>query len=254
MKYYMCLEQIEVLKGIENAISTPRCYDWWILAIAVANVLVFTILTAYIAKLNKKVSKNQDDLQKRNLKLQLYDKRVVVYYNLVNTYLKLARKIEEKKYDDTKDGIILRKLDQIELIYDEFISQVYIDELTGLCRIVFKHELISQSIFEENICKDIKTAKKQLKNIIDKLTEINNFFSYQEDESEGDVMYKMYVQTLANKRGENRLEIYKKDFSDDKFIKLYFEFYDLREEYLTHLNKSLLSEIMKCINISNIDK
>ena len=62
--WFMDTSHIELLKGIENAISTPRVYDWLVFVIAVINVGAFVFLSIYIYKLNKKVAKNQDDLLK----------------------------------------------------------------------------------------------------------------------------------------------------------------------------------------------
>jgi hypothetical protein len=135
----MDINYIEGLEGIENAILNPRSYDWWMLGVAFANLIAFVILTFYIYKLNKKVAKhqkeiqieiakNQENLQKRNLKLQLFEKRYPLYQSIVDV---------REKFD----------LDVFDICYhtEKFEKNDFQNELSQALNILKYH--INSSIF-----------------------------------------------------------------------------------------------------------
>ena len=84
----MDTNQIEALNEISNSIGQYKDYDWVMVMLTLLNVIIFGFLTWKLYILNKKISKNQEDLQKRNLKLQLFEKRYPLYLAVKNSYVK----------------------------------------------------------------------------------------------------------------------------------------------------------------------
>lgn len=71
----MDANQLNTLHNIVKELIMPNYYDKWMLGIAAVNAVAFISTTILLICSNRRIAKNQEDLQKRNLRLQLFEKR-----------------------------------------------------------------------------------------------------------------------------------------------------------------------------------
>lgn len=141
----MDIDYSEVL----NRIATTSYYDWFMFGITAANVIAFVVLTIFIYRLNYKVSrnqikvqdaiaKNQDDLSKRNLKLQLFEKRYPLYETIVGTktlldldnsklysaLLALGNEKSNKTFIELNDNFLYQSLSSKFLYENDLVERI----------------------------------------------------------------------------------------------------------------------------------
>ncbi|MBP1630703.1 MAG: hypothetical protein H6Q15_1596 [Bacteroidetes bacterium] len=226
----MDTSHIELLKGIENAISTPRDYDWWMFGITAANVIAFVILTIYIAKLNKKVSKNQDDLQKRNLKLQLFEKRYPIYLAILEV---------REKFEIDYSDIINSK--------SKLLNNNFHQELAQTLRVLKQYTYSTQFLFDiefilyKNIMLFVQLQETFLKDYL-KLSEL-----YTENEYEIEKILYSYED------GDFLTWIGTKASSND-FFKYFMKLYYYGDKETELIFDKIEKQFQEYLNVNDLEK
>ncbi len=236
----MDTSHIELLKGIENAISTPRVYDWLVFVIAVINVGAFVFLSIYIYKLNKKVAKNQDDLLKRNLRLQLFEKRIKVLECVLDT----------KKH--LKENII-----DYPLILDSFKDKTLTVLLKEQYDNIKYNSVVSTMLFGSDISEKLQTLKEKIENIINKYIDSNVIYSKPEYKtfSYNDNSLRKINGKYSNCLREGKtLDEMKNEINDPLFTSI-VELINLKEDYCKYIDdNNIIEKFHEYLNVHDLEK
>ncbi|MBP1630172.1 MAG: hypothetical protein H6Q15_1065 [Bacteroidetes bacterium] len=239
----MDANQLNILNEIVKELMFPSTYDWWMFWASIANVVAFIILTIFIICLNYKFAKNQEKIQIHGLKIQLYDKRVAVYYDLVDTYLRLAPK-------NNNVSIEMEKVDDILFVCNDLISVRYIVYINDKNKMLFRHNLIAKSIFAENICDDLQKASVLFNKINNNVSEMQREYCKIKEEPSLIINYILEQHSkdeILNKYSELA------GYLGDNFMKLLDAVIIDRKNYLELVHDKLRPKIMKLIDINTLD-
>ncbi|MFA7082134.1 MAG: hypothetical protein WC135_05915 [Bacteroidales bacterium] len=103
------MDYTKVLEEINSATVQISSYDYKMYCVAIAGVAFSILMSVLILRLTWRISKNQEELEKKNLKLQLFEKRYALYETIVKTKTLLDLD-NSSEYQLNKTLIILEEL------------------------------------------------------------------------------------------------------------------------------------------------
>ena len=258
----MDTSHIELLKGIEIAISTPRDYDWWMFGINAANVLFFIFISYLLNQLNKniaksqenlqreisqnqenlqkEIAKNQDELQKRNLKLQLFEKRIKVLECVLDT----------KKH--LKENII-----DYPLILDSFKDETLTVLLKEQYDNIKYNSVVSTMLFGSDISEKLQTLKEKIENIINKYIDSNVIYlkpEYKTFSYNDNSLRKINGKYSNCLREGKTLDEMKNEINDPLFTSI-VELINLKEDYCKYIDdNNIIEKFHEYLNVHDLEK
>ncbi len=241
----MDINYIEGLNGIENAILNPRPYDWWMFGVTFANVIAFIILSIYIYILNSKIAKeqkkiqiaianNQIDLQKRNLKLQLFERR----YNLY------------KVFSDTIGASFLNIEDWFMKPNIEF-GDPFNDNLLILRDKFILEYSYSQFLFEDEFVKVILEISNRFNTLVNYSTDIRRRYIMHDKKSLADLQrsFNFYL------GGQTFFEWSEINKNNSPYLKALLDFSNIQKEYIDFIKENNIEVKFKTyLNISDLEQ
>ena len=158
------MDYSKVLEQINSSTVQISSYDSKMFWVAIAGVAFSIIMSAIILRLTWRISKNQEELEKKSLKLQLFEKRYPLYETIVGTKTLLDL-----------DNSDLQLYNTIEKLGNEQFINCFVELDDD-----FSYQLLASGfLFEKDFILKINNIKKDFELLVDQYLKVlkrRNFY------------------------------------------------------------------------------
>lgn len=246
----MSVDYTKVLEEINSATVQISSYDYKMYCVAIAGVAFSILMSVLILFLTWRIANNQKKLQKKNLKLQLFEKRYAVYKAILDS--------KENSFIDGeylfKEGFIAFNVNfrekyrlNVEKVNDNSFSAQFLFEKDLHKRCIFKKEFVKKDFSEE-----IDDVNNNLSDLYNKYSELVEIFRDEINKVDNFEWLELVRSIIDQTTNISFIEWANENKSISKLLEPLTEYIKMQATYSENLDKNVLKKFEESLYVGSL--